>query len=319
MPRIAVIGGTRYVGRRVVDRLLQNGADVTLVTRGLTRDPFGDAVTRRVADAASTPDVTAALADGPRFDAVLHQVAYHPQHVDALLHAIQGRAERVLVTSTIEVYNPDSLVHAPADVARQARSPFEEDELVLDDYPVDREAPWSDLAYLEAHYGEGKRQVESMVLKQETAPAVTARLGHVLAPDDPTGRLQMLVRMVRAGSQVVVHRGTPGATSFVHADDAADALTALVLGDATGAVNVAPEAGLDTTQLVHEIAVALGAPPPRLVPARAPAGSTNASPFTYGQDFVMSGRRIAQLGLAPRDPSMWLADVVKAVVPQKES
>lgn len=82
MKKVAVLGGTRYVGRRVVDRLLEGGVEVTLVTRGLTPDPFGDAVIRRTADVASTQALGNALTreDGELFDVVLHQVAYHPSH-----------------------------------------------------------------------------------------------------------------------------------------------------------------------------------------------------------------------------------------------
>ena len=33
MPAYAIIGGNRYVGRRVVEKLIETGADITLVNR----------------------------------------------------------------------------------------------------------------------------------------------------------------------------------------------------------------------------------------------------------------------------------------------
>ena len=44
--KILVLGGTRFFGIHMVRALLEKGQDVTIATRGLTPDDFGDKVKR---------------------------------------------------------------------------------------------------------------------------------------------------------------------------------------------------------------------------------------------------------------------------------
>jgi nucleoside-diphosphate-sugar epimerase len=48
--RILVFGGTRYFGKRLVQKLISAGRDVTIATRGLTADSFGTNVKRLIVD-----------------------------------------------------------------------------------------------------------------------------------------------------------------------------------------------------------------------------------------------------------------------------
>jgi nucleoside-diphosphate-sugar epimerase len=306
MKKVAVLGGTRYVGRRVVEGLLESGVEVTLVTRGLTPDRFGDRVRRRTADVGSADQLAEALTrdDDDLFDVVLHQVAYHPPHARALLAATQGRARRLVLASTIEVYNPQSLRSAPGAVAGATSSPHTEESLDLVGYPIVDDAPWDDPAYLEEHYGEGKRQAEAIVL-EAPIPAATVRLAHVLGSDDPTGRLRMLADHVRSRTPIAVdHR--PGATSFVHADQAASTLVQLMRDAVTGPVNLAAPDPMNTTQLVAALGTAAGIEPvlvTRPVPAHAEHA---ASPFTYPSDFAIDTGRLRSL-VGDLDPvTAWL-------------
>jgi nucleoside-diphosphate-sugar epimerase len=266
------------------------------VTRGVTPDPFGDRVTRRIADVGSTQDLNEALTshDGELFDVVLHQVAYYPLHARAVLAAAEGNARRLVVTSTIEVYNPESLQTAAPAVASATSSPHTEGSLNLVDYPIVDDAPWTDPDYLEQHYGEGKRQVEALVLRAPI-PAATVRLAHVLGPDDPTGRLRMLTDHVRSGTPISVH-DRPGATSFVDADQAASALVEILRGDLTGPINLASPDPTDTLQLVRAIGAAAGIEPV-LVARRESADLEHVSPFSYPFAFAMdTGRLTSHIG-----------------------
>ncbi len=42
--KILVFGGTRFFGKKLVERLVSEGHDVTIGTRGKTEDNFGDTV-----------------------------------------------------------------------------------------------------------------------------------------------------------------------------------------------------------------------------------------------------------------------------------
>lgn len=305
MKKVAVLGGTRYVGRRVVERLLEGGVEVTLVTRGLTPDSFGNRVTRRTADAGSAQQLSEALTreDGELFDVVLHQVAYHPGHARALLAAAEGRARRLVVTSTIEVYNPESLRTAPPATGARTSSPHTEASLDLVGYPIAEAAPWDNQGYADEHYGEGKRQVEALVLGAPI-PAATVRLAHVLAPDDPTGRLRTLTDHVRTGTPIAVDP-QPGSTSFVDADQAASSLVEILRSDLLGPVNLASPDPTDTVQLLRAIGTAAGMEPV-LVPRRDTENFQHVSPFTYPFHFAMDTSRLTSL-VGDLDPvAAWL-------------
>ena len=42
--KVLVMGGTQFMGRTMVDRLLKEGDDVTILNRGKTPSPFGESV-----------------------------------------------------------------------------------------------------------------------------------------------------------------------------------------------------------------------------------------------------------------------------------
>ncbi len=48
--KILVLGGTRLVGKLLVKKLIDAGHNVTIVTRGLTKDNFGNRVNRIILD-----------------------------------------------------------------------------------------------------------------------------------------------------------------------------------------------------------------------------------------------------------------------------
>jgi nucleoside-diphosphate-sugar epimerase len=50
MQKILVLGGTRFFEKKLVEQLIREEDDVTIVTRGQASDPFGDTVKRLKAD-----------------------------------------------------------------------------------------------------------------------------------------------------------------------------------------------------------------------------------------------------------------------------
>ena len=72
MARALVIGGTLFIGRALVDQLLERGDDVVIMHRG-RGTPFGDRVGEIVCDRNDIAAVQAALAR-ERFDVVYDNV-----------------------------------------------------------------------------------------------------------------------------------------------------------------------------------------------------------------------------------------------------
>ncbi|HEX2202381.1 MAG TPA: NAD-dependent epimerase/dehydratase family protein, partial [Longimicrobium sp.] len=114
---ILVLGGTRFVGRKIAEAALERGHRVTLFNRGVT-DPQGVPGAEQVAgDRTVGLDALA----GRRWDAVIDTSSSVPANVRRATEALAGAAGRYVFVSTISVYpdfgseriDEDAPVHAP--------------------------------------------------------------------------------------------------------------------------------------------------------------------------------------------------------------
>ena len=124
MARALVIGGTLFIGRALVEQLLERGDDVVIMHRG-RGTPFGPRVDEIPCDRNDIAAVRAAL-DGTRFDVVYDNVfdwqrGTTATQVSAAATAVKGLS-RYVFTSSVAVYHPGG--------------EYSEDvELVPSDYP----------------------------------------------------------------------------------------------------------------------------------------------------------------------------------------
>jgi len=100
--RVLFIGGTGNISTPCVERALDAGHDVTLLTRGQKVSPFGDRVRVRVGDR-NEPGVLEAAAE-ERPDAVVDFVAFRPEQVEGALRAFSGRTGQYLFISSTAAY-----------------------------------------------------------------------------------------------------------------------------------------------------------------------------------------------------------------------
>src|SRR5579862_1613960 len=161
--KILLIGGTRFFGRQIVNNLISQNYDVTILNRGNKSDDFGNKVNRIITDRRDFKQMKNAVSKF-KYDVVIDQFCYTPIDADISVRVFSGRTERYIMTSTMEVYNKSSfkLKNTPtiSDCAK-------EDELNLSDYHVDNSLPWNNTDFLEKNYAEGKRQAESVFLNNK--------------------------------------------------------------------------------------------------------------------------------------------------------
>lgn len=213
--RLLVLGGTRFVGRHLVEAALAEGHSVTLFNRGASAPGLFPGVEVLQGDRAGDH---AALRKGS-WDAVVDVSAYRPESVLAATAALRGRAPRYVFVSTVSVYaafqdggGEDAATWNPDTATPEQAGP----EL----------------------YGPRKRACESALTSAWDGPWCVARPCVVSGPHDPTDRFSYWpVRLARGGRVLVP--GAPGAfAQFVDARDLAAFLLVAAEGRAEGIFNV---------------------------------------------------------------------------------
>ncbi|WP_030343574.1 NAD-dependent epimerase/dehydratase family protein [Streptomyces sp. NRRL S-1022] len=301
MQRICVIGGSRYFGKLLVERLHAAGHQVTVLNRGSTRPPAG--VEHLVADRDDEASLVAAL--GSRtFDTVVDQICYTPVQAAIAARAFAGRTRRYVMTSTIEVYDPATA----ALPAVPASTPVPEENVDPASWSVATDLPWHDEAYLEAHYAEGKRQAEAVFTQAGGFTFASVRSAHVLGGGtrEFTGRLAHYTERIRRGEQIAVHaEALP--TVFIHWAELAGLLLWASTGtEFGGPVNACSDGLLDVRDLATIVAAQAGRTPAyRVVSAGEPA-----SPFSFDRHYAMNNTRAKELGFTFSRVEDWLPGAV---------
>ncbi|MFF1477346.1 NAD-dependent epimerase/dehydratase family protein [Streptomyces sp. NPDC058301] len=285
---VLVIGGNRYFGKRLITRLVTAGDHVTVLNRGSSPPPPG--TDHLVADRDDEAALEAALGDRT-FDVVFDQVCYTPRQAAVALRVFAERARRYVMTSTVEVYEyEDSGVPVP-EAAVEPGS-----------VAVDLHLPWDDAEFLNAHYGEGKRQAEAVFAAAPGFPYVCVRVAHVLGgADDFTGRVAHYADRLRSGEPIAVPVLNHPAT-YINVDEIADFLFWTAGQDFTGPVNAASHGPLTT----EDIVAAIGGGPARYRTVEV----GEVSPFSFRRSYGMDNTRAARLGFTFSHTGDWLTDAV---------
>ena len=126
--RILVIGGVQFMGRRIVERLLERGHDVTVLHRRATHD-LGPQVRNLQADRGDLP-LVAQLLRRDSFEAVF-DLAYDWEkgtpatHVEAAARNCGDRLQRYVFVSSVAAYPPGlGLRESDALVPDDVRDPY---------------------------------------------------------------------------------------------------------------------------------------------------------------------------------------------------
>jgi nucleoside-diphosphate-sugar epimerase len=289
---VLVIGGNRYFGKRLIERLLAAGDRVTVLNRGSAPPPPGAA--QLIADRDDEDALRSAL--GPRtFDVVVDQVCYTPRQAAVARRVFTGRTRRYVMTSTVEVYEYEDSV-----------APVREADLDPRTVVVDLELPWDQPEFRDAHYGEGKRQAEAVFAAGPAFPYAAIRVAHVLGgADDFTGRLAYYADRIRAGEPIAVPPGNQPAT-YIHVEEIADFVFWAAGQDFTGPVNAASHGRLTTDDLCAAVAAHL--PEGKTLFQEVEVGEI--SPFSFRRSYGMDNSRAARLGFRFGNARQWLPRAV---------
>jgi nucleoside-diphosphate-sugar epimerase len=292
---ILVIGGTRFIGRLLVQRLLHAGHNVTVATRGYAPDPFGERIVRIRTDRRNELAMRSLAKAGP-FDIVYDQLCYSPLDAAIAVRCFAGKVGRYVMTSTIDAYR--------ALGGDRTGALFEAD-LAIEAQAIDAAYPWHDPRRATECYVTGKVQAEAYLARDGSLPLVTPRLAHVLGgPEDFTGRLAHYVELARAGA-VLDYANEDAAVSFMTAHAAADFLFWTGMQDFMGPVNAACDGALSAFQLHQRVGEVLEtrARTRRAAPLPEPG---RLSPFDVAGRMVLDTSRARALGYRFGHTDEWL-------------
>jgi 2'-hydroxyisoflavone reductase len=213
--RILVLGGTRFVGRHLVESARAGGHAVTVFNRGRTPLPWED-VEQRTGDR-ETSDLES-LRSG-EWDACLDVNGYLPQHVRASAALLRDRIARYAFISSASVYEIPG------------RPPIDETGALLPVPAAEVDAVAPEL------YGALKVACEQEVERAFPGRALIVRPGIVAGPFDPTNRFTWWVERVARGGEVLAP-GSPGSpVQLIDGRDLAQFAAALLGRGATGTYN----------------------------------------------------------------------------------
>lgn len=271
--RSLVIGGTLFIGRALVRKLVERGDEVTIVHRG-RHNPFGELVCEIHCDRNDGEAMRRVMREG-RYDLVFDNVydwqrGTTAEQVEAAAAACGDQLKRYVFTSSCAAYG-SGLDH------------LEDDALAPPDDPD--------------AYCRNKANTERMLLRlhrERGLPTVTLRPPYLYGPENPFYREQFFWDRMLARRPIILPGDGRRLMQFVYVHDYADAAIAASERDvAVGhAYNVAEPKPITQRELLSVLAEAAGCAPPELVSIERElltqlGGNVFEPPFYFGQYYDM--------------------------------
>lgn len=229
--KILVLGGTRYFGIYMVNRLLEEGHDVTIATRGTTPDWFGSKVQRVCLERTDENSVRNAL-KGRHFDVVIDKIAYCSNDIRYVMDNVD--CEKYIYMSSTSVYNPKRLNTVETD---------------FDGYSG--ELVWCDrMAF---PYEEIKRQAEyALWQKYADRNWIAVRYPFAIGKDDYTNRLKFYVEHVMKSIPMNVDN-IDCKMSYIRSDEAGYFISFLTDKTIKGAINGCADGTISLREIIEYV------------------------------------------------------------------
>ncbi|HEU5139307.1 MAG TPA: NAD-dependent epimerase/dehydratase family protein [Bacillales bacterium] len=284
--KILVLGGTRFFGKRLVENLINHGDQVTIGTRGQTKDPFGNKVNRVQLDRFDQDSLKAAVGS-ESWDVVYDQICYSPNDALNACEVFGGKVDRYIFTSSMSVYD---LSEVP--IKEEAYDPYT--------YPVekgDRD---------QFSYSEGKRLAEAVFFQHADFPVTAVRIPIVMGTDDYTERLLFHIERVKDGRSL----GMPNKEaklSFISSEEAADFLEWAGKSELNRPVNACADGDISLDELLGLIEEAVG----RKAIVKEEAVEEDRSPYGIPSSWIMNNTKAKEAGYVFTSLRDWLPGLIR--------
>ena len=289
MKDILVLGGTRFFGRKLVERLLEANHHVTIVTRGQSQNPFGTQVEHIQVDRTNVEAFKAAVA-GRKFDVVYDNICYSPNEAKQFCEIFNGSIGKLVFTSTLSTYEATGKAHDEADF-----DPYSY-EIVMGNTT-------------DFTYGEGKRLAEAVFYKYAEFPVVAVRFPIVMGEDDYTRRLHFHVERILQG-EPIGFVNMDAEMSFIQATEAARFLEWAGMNAVEGPINATADGVISLKDLIALIE--------EKTEKRAKIALLGTdeirSPYAVPASWYMTTVKAQKAGFTFSELNDWLPSLVEAIV-----
>jgi 2'-hydroxyisoflavone reductase len=212
--RILVIGGTRFLGRHIVEAALERNHDVTLFNRGRTNADLFPSVTKLRGDRA----VDLSALHGQIWDVVIDTCGYVPRVVSASARALARSTNLYVFISSISVYAlTGSIIDESSQVATMPDEAVEE---------VTNET-----------YGPLKALCERAAEQAMPGRVLQIRPGYIVGPHDPTDRFTYWPYRIAQGGEVAAPGKPEVPVQFIDVRDLTGWIVRMSEGGKAGTYN----------------------------------------------------------------------------------
>lgn len=286
--KILVMGGTRFFGKLLAERLIEENQKVTILTRGITKDNFQDKVNRIVCLRSDRSGMEKAL-KGRHFDIIYDQICFSPDDAAISCDIFKEGVKRYIFTSSMLVY-------------KEGKRMLKEEDFNPDLCKIkmgSREM---------LSYKEGKRFAEAYFVKKAEFPVVSVRFPVVMGSDDYTGRFIFHVERALLNKKILIPENS-GRMNYINAKGAADFLFWLKEIDFQGQINAASPEAFNADELVGLFGEILKKK--AKVVKKDINGDATISPYYIKGDMIMDVSRAKGLGYKFPSFFSWFPQEVK--------
>lgn len=285
--KILVLGGTRFFGIQLVQKLIENDDDITVASRSISNVSFPSEVkTIRIEERDQEKSLEACQINGP-YDIIYDQICFSPNEASLLLKCLSQSTKKLIHTSTLSVYPCNG----------------EQYESNFDPFTY----PLSSGSRNQFTYSEGKRLAEAVYFQTARIPVTSVRLPVVLGPDDYTGRLDFHIKRIAAG-QTIAAINPKAQASLIQSHEAADFLFWIGLQDFNGPINACSDGEISLYKIIELIEKTLN----KKAILTSEGNPTETSPYSQSESWYLNNSKAKSLGYQFTNIQAWLPLLIKA-------
>jgi len=215
--KILILGGTKFLGRHLVNSALARGHEVTLFNRGKSNPGLFPNVETIIGDREHDTDKFAQA--GREWDAVVDTCGYVPRIVRLSATGLERSVGRYVFISSISVYASFSKVG------------------INEDDPVGKIEDESFEEITGESYGPLKALCEKAVQGIYKERALTIRPGLIVGPNDPTDRFTYWPARIARGGDVLAPEKPDVPVQIIDVRDLSDFIVKLIEENTSGVYN----------------------------------------------------------------------------------